>query len=707
MGAPPPPRSAPLRRPAGQPPDIVVVGAGNFGIWTALNLVRLGATVTVLDAYGPGNSRSTSGGETRGVRSSYGGRPEGFVWNRWANEAIRRWIQWDEEGQELLLPRVFYQTGDLILREEMIPYLEDTMAQWDRLGVGYELLDVDEINYRWPWIRTEEGISLGLHEPNAGVVRARRAIESVAKRFEMEGGEIRIARAAPGGSDGRRLNDVTLGGDESLAASTFVFAVGPWMGKTFPELFGDRIRIPVGNVFYFAVPDRRFMFPNMPSYGVPGCTGWPALGPDHRGFRVRVGGQAGDDPDTSDRWVPPEAHERPREILERYFPDLVGAAVNETRACHYCFGPSRNFLIDKHPDFDNVWLAGLGTAESFKQGPVLGEYIAKRVLEIEDDPGTGRTVQVLARGARRPGAGAGPGGSGRLSVRRFLPTAVLASIAAAAAVAGCYGPLQLTPSDHATVLAEQSLDADHPALPGPYRVSRLYYGSGTDQRRPEYRDSVSIVTETVDASKLVSLGASARRTERLLGLHAEGIPDQRTRMVSRGRGPLPAGPHRSREPRHEGLLRPRIRLSRRVARQPGLRVRLRRHEFHQRRHPQRERRARLVPPQAHRRLQGIRGGRIHPVPRQDRLRPHRPHRSFPRGRSGRARGGLQPAVPVSGRRFPRVRLQPRDPRDHRHRARRRTVPSHGTLRARREYQLHGLPRVARRRRDELSRLAPL
>ncbi|WP_420632866.1 FAD-dependent oxidoreductase [Candidatus Palauibacter sp.] len=383
-GTTPAPRTTPLRRPAGQAPDVVVIGAGNFGIWAALNLVRLGVTVTVLDAYGPGNSRSTSGGETRGVRSSYGGRPGGLVWNRWANEAIRRWIQWDEEGQELLLPRVFYQTGDLILREEMVPYIEDTMAQWDQLGVDYELLDTDEINRRWPWIRTES-VSLGLYEPNAGVVRARRAIESVAKRFEMEGGEIRIARAAPGQSEGRRLGDVTIG-DESLAASTFVFAVGPWIGKTFPELVGDRIRIPIGNVFYYAVPDPRFMFPNMPSYGVPGCTGWPALGPDHRGFRVRTGGQPGDDPDTSDRWVPPEAHERPRQILEQYFPDMVGAAINETRACHYCFGPSRNFLIDKHPDFDNVWLAGLGTAESFKQGPVLGEYIAKRVLEMEDDP---------------------------------------------------------------------------------------------------------------------------------------------------------------------------------------------------------------------------------------------------------------------------------------------------------------------------------
>ena len=42
--------------------------------------------------------------------------------------------------------------------------------------------------------------------------------------------------------------------------------------------------------------------------------------------------------------------------------------------------------MDKHPDFDNVWLAGGGSAESFKFGPVLGEYIARRVMGVEDDP---------------------------------------------------------------------------------------------------------------------------------------------------------------------------------------------------------------------------------------------------------------------------------------------------------------------------------
>ena len=101
---------------------------------------------------------------------------------------------------------------------------------------------------------------------------------------------------------------------------------------------------------------------------------------------MRTGGRPGDDPDTSDRWIPPESHERPRQVLERHFPDLVGAAINETRACHYESSVTRNFIIDHHPDLDNVWLLGGGSAEAFKFGPVLGEYIAKRVLDMDDEP---------------------------------------------------------------------------------------------------------------------------------------------------------------------------------------------------------------------------------------------------------------------------------------------------------------------------------
>lgn len=368
-------------------PDIVVVGAGTFGMWTALNLQRLGARVTVVDAYGAGNSRQTSGGETRGVRTSYGDRPHGRLWTRWANEAIRKWTAWDEMGRDRLLPRLFFNTGDLILREETSEYIENTRAHWNALGTPYEPLTADEVAYRWPWVRFEN-LGVALYEPAAGVVRARRAIESVARVFEEEGGTIRIARAAIGARNGARLETVAVEGGEAISAETVVFACGPWFPKVFPRLMGNRIRISIGHVFYFAVPpgDTRFAFPNMPSYGVPGCTGWPALPPDHRGFRVRTGGRVGDDPDTSDRWIPAESHERPRQILERHFPDLVGAPINETRACHYESSVDRNFIVDHHPDFNNVWLLGGGSSEAFKFGPVLGEYIARRMLGVENDP---------------------------------------------------------------------------------------------------------------------------------------------------------------------------------------------------------------------------------------------------------------------------------------------------------------------------------
>ncbi len=367
--------------------DIVVIGAGAFGMWAALYLQRLGATVTVVDLYGAGNSRQTSGGETRGVRTSYGDRPHGRQWTEWARRAITRWKQWDEEGQERLLPRLFFQTGDLILRGETNTYITDTLSNWDALSVPYEVLTADEVSARWSWIRYD-GLGVALYEPDAGVVRARRAIESVARVFVENGGRIEVGHAVLGGRQGRRLGNITLNSGDNLSADSFVFACGPWFPKVFPDLMAKRLRISMGHVFYLSVPpgDRRFVYPYMPSYGVPGCTGWPALPLDHRGFRVRTGGRPPEDPDLSDRWVAPEYHERPREILRRHFPDLANAVINETRACHYESSVDRNFIIDTYPNLDNVWLAGGGSAEGFKFGPVLGEYIANRVVDDDHEP---------------------------------------------------------------------------------------------------------------------------------------------------------------------------------------------------------------------------------------------------------------------------------------------------------------------------------
>lgn len=369
-----------------QTPDIAVVGAGAFGAWTALNLQRAGARVKLIDQYGPANSRATSGGETRGARTGYGDRGHGLLWTRWAKRAIDKWKEWDEEGKELLLPRVFFNTSDLILRDEWTEFLEETRRNWDVAGVGYEVLDADEVRRRWPVIDLTD-ITVALWEEDAGVVRARRAIESVAQVFEQAGGEITIARATMGPGGGGRLNALSLQPGESVSAETYVFALGPWFPKAFPELMGNRLRIPIGNVLYLSTPpgDNRYSYPNLPSYNFPGVTGWPALGPDNRGFRVRRGGRGPDDPDTSRRWLREEEYESPRAFVRERFPGLADAPVSETRSCHYEISRTANFFFDHHPEYDNVWLAGGGSAEGFKFGPVIGEYLAGRILGTETD----------------------------------------------------------------------------------------------------------------------------------------------------------------------------------------------------------------------------------------------------------------------------------------------------------------------------------
>ena len=373
----------------GKAADVVVIGAGAFGGWTAYYLRQLGASVRLIDAYGPGNSRATSGDETRGVRASYGDRGIwADLWVRWANEAITRWTKFDAQWGREMKVRLFFNTGDMIFRAQPEPFTDRTQELWKTLKIPYEILKPEDVARQYPVVQLEN-TTVVLYDPRAGVVRARRACEVVAEAFRQSGGDVLMGHASTGDRDGPRLQNVkTLGPAATVTADTYVFALGPWFPKAFPTLMGSRIRTPLGHVHYFGTPpaDDRFTFPNLPSFNFPGITGWPALPPDNRGFRVRLRGDTPTDPDTSERAFDRASDKLAREFIARRFPSLTGAPLLETRACHYEMSASRNFIIDRHPEFSNVWMAGGGSAEGFKFGPVVGEYIAKRVLGIEDDP---------------------------------------------------------------------------------------------------------------------------------------------------------------------------------------------------------------------------------------------------------------------------------------------------------------------------------
>ena len=94
------------------------------------------------------------------------------------------------------------------------------------------------------------------------------------------------------------------------------------------------------------------------------------------------------------------------------------------------------------------------------------------------------------------------------SLNRMHRYTTLALAAGTVAIAGCTQALKLTKDDSPVVLSHQLINAPNPGERGSFAVRTLYYGSGTDKRRAEFRDSVTIKTRTVDASPFAYSSAS-------------------------------------------------------------------------------------------------------------------------------------------------------------------------------------------------------
>lgn len=347
--------------------DVAVVGAGVFGAWTAYKLRQQGASVLLIDAYGPGNSRASSGGESRMIRMGYG--PD-EIYSRMAQQSLVVWQELFGERHNL-----FLKTGILWLAHDRDPYCEATAAILHRLGVHHEKLDHDELARRYPQITLGE-VTWGILEPDSGVLLARRAVQVVVATARALGVDYREeAIAAPAANGPIR----TISGEE-IHAERYVFACGPWLPKLFPELLEGLIHVTRQEVIFFGVPpgDNRFNAGVMPCwidfndlvYALPNVEG--------RGLKLAIDAHGPEfDPDSGQRVVTTSGFEAAREYMAQRVPLLADAPVTETRICQYENTSSGDFLIDKHPEFENVWLVGGGSGHGFKHGPAVGEYVAQ------------------------------------------------------------------------------------------------------------------------------------------------------------------------------------------------------------------------------------------------------------------------------------------------------------------------------------------
>jgi glycine/D-amino acid oxidase-like deaminating enzyme len=352
---------------------IVVVGAGVFGAWTAEHLRRKGKDVLLVDQMGPANARASSGGESRMTRSDYG--PD-EIYTRMAVASLREWKRLSDRSA---LP-LFHPHGVLFFFEEMVEYARASIAVHERLNLPIEVLDHTELAGRWPQIDFT-GIELGLYEAEFGALMARRAVLELVRGFVERGGSYRLAHAELGAS-GR---EVRLDG-ETVLAEAVVWACGPWLGKVFPDVLGQRIFVTRQEIAFIAPPggDERFEESALPGWadfnGGDLYYGFPNL--EGRGFKIaRDTHGAAFDPDTGDRRMSEGGMALARAFVERRFPALATQPFTEFRVCQYENSSNGDFLIDRHPELEGAYLLGGGSGHGFKHGPEVGRMMAELVTD--------------------------------------------------------------------------------------------------------------------------------------------------------------------------------------------------------------------------------------------------------------------------------------------------------------------------------------
>jgi glycine/D-amino acid oxidase-like deaminating enzyme len=360
-------------------PHIAVIGAGAFGGWTALYLQHSGARITLLDAWGPGNSRSSSGGETRVMRGAYG---PSQPYTRLAARAMELWRDHESRWKQSF----FHRIGVLWMVEGSGEFERGSLPVLTDAGIPFEQLSSSELARRWKQINFEK-VEWGIWEPQSGYLLARASAQAVVEHFVGEGGEYRQLAVSEQGIESGDWKELILSDGSRLKADQYVFACGPWLGKLFPQTVGPHFVATKQDVFFFGTPpgDYRYDEGKVPvwadhsdhfMYGIPGN--------QNRGFKLADDTRGAEfDPTSGERLVDSERLIGARKYLAYRFPGMKDAPLLETRVCQYENTSDHNFIVDRHPDNPNVWIVGGGSGHGFKHGPALGEMVARLVLKDE------------------------------------------------------------------------------------------------------------------------------------------------------------------------------------------------------------------------------------------------------------------------------------------------------------------------------------
>jgi len=302
--------------------------------------------------------------------------------------AARALALW-KEHQAQWKQQFFFPIGVLWMVEGDGAFERGSLSPLRDAGIPFEQLDAAELARRWPQINYQN-VGWGIYEPHSGYLLARASTQAVVDHFVAEGGEYHQAAVAlPDLESGWK--QLPLSDGSVLKTDLYVFACGPWLGKMFPISVGPYFLSTKQDIFFFGPPasDARYNEGNIPvwadhsghfMYGIPGNQG--------RGFKLADDTRGAEfDPTSGQRLVSEDTLNFVRRYLGYRFPGMKDAPLVETRVCQYEDTTDHNFIIDRHPARENVWIVGGGSGHGFKHGPALGEMTSRLVLHDESaDP---------------------------------------------------------------------------------------------------------------------------------------------------------------------------------------------------------------------------------------------------------------------------------------------------------------------------------
>lgn len=340
-----------------------------MGMSAGYHLARQGVKTLLVDAFDPPHTEGSHHGETRLIRHAYSGDPA------YIDMALRAHVLWKEleqaSGTELLVP-----SGVLNLADQSVYTFAGRLAEAEKRKVRVERLDADEIRRRWPILNLPEHFE-AMYEPDAGYLYSEKCIAAYRTLALAHGAQLltntRVLNVTA------REGSVTVHthrGDYHAAAA--ILSAGAWFGalSPFAALPIQAIRKVVA--WFQSTPD--FDAGSFPGFtlgtGEGGYYGFPSIG----GAGLKIGRH-----DTGREWKPGEplapfgSEESDegdlRRVLEAYMPGAAGR-LRKGAVCKYEHTPDEDFIIDRHPAYAHVLLAGGFSGHGFKFSSVVGEILA-------------------------------------------------------------------------------------------------------------------------------------------------------------------------------------------------------------------------------------------------------------------------------------------------------------------------------------------